>query len=219
MSMIRRMHLIMLGCLLSFNAFCSSDIPVLMISNSDYLNNRWSVLASIGYTEFQKTHGSGGQTALGRFALGAELLATSQTNFGLELGVQTGNRMKLEIPHGALSVFGNIARTTMRPMLDLLITAHANPVNESLLFTQIKGGLAYRHWQMDSVFFNNKSEFSGEFQAGFGYPITEISNLNLLYQGIFGGNPKLRIRPYSFAGYIANLPIQHGLLLGFSIIA
>ena len=37
-------------------------------------------------------------------------------------------------------------------MLDLLITAHANPVNESLLFTQIKGGLAYRHWQMDSVF-------------------------------------------------------------------
>ena len=54
MSMIRRMHLILLGCFLSFNAFCSSDIPVLMISNSDYLNNRWSVLASIGYTEFQK---------------------------------------------------------------------------------------------------------------------------------------------------------------------
>lgn len=218
MSMIRSMQLILIGCLISFSVFSSSDAPVLMISDSDDLGNRWSVSGSLGYTEYQHTSAGGSQTALGRLALAAEMLATNQANFGLEFGVQTGNRMRLAIPQGTIAVLSNAVRTTMRPMLDLLITAHANPVDESLLYAQIKGGIAYRHWQIDSFYFNNKSEISGEFQAGFGYPLTELTNLNLLYQGIFGGNPRLRINPSNYTGYIASLPIQHGILLGFSII-
>lgn len=140
MSMIRRMHLIMIGCLLSFDAFTRSNSPVLMISESENLDNRWSVLASFGYSEFQHIHSSGSQSVLGRLAFAAELLTTNQANFGLEVGVQTGNRMRLVIPQSTLAVFGNAVSTTMKPMLDLLITANANPVNESLLFTQIKGG-------------------------------------------------------------------------------
>lgn len=219
MSTLQRVQLSIIGFLLSLNAFASSDTPVMMISNSDDLGNRWSFIANFGYTEYQRTQGAGSQTALGRLAFAAEMLATNQANFGLEFGLQTGNRMRLAIPQGALNTLSTAVRTTMRPMLDLLITAHANPVDESLLFTQIKGGIAYRHWQIDSIYFNNKSEISGEFQAGFGYPLTEITNLNVLYQGIFGGNPKLHANPSNYTAYITNLPIQHGILLGFSIIA
>jgi len=218
MGMIRSMQLILIGSLISFNVFGSPDAPTLMISESEDLGNRWSIIGSLGYTEYQHTSGSGSQTALGRLALAAEMLTTNQANFGLEFGVQTGNRMRLAFPQGTIAVMGTAVSTTMRPMLDLLITAHANPVNESLLFAQIKGGIAYRHWQIDSFYFNNKSEISGEFQAGFGYPLTELANLNLLYQGIFGGNPKLRVNPANYTGYLAGLPIQHGILLGFSII-
>ena len=107
----------------------------------------------------------------------------------------------------------------MRPMLDLLVTAQTNPLDESLLFTQIKGGLVYRHWQINSLFIYNKNEIAGEIQAGLGYPLTEIANLSLLYQGIFGGNPRPRMMSPMEPLSMTTAPIQHGVLLGFSIIA
>jgi hypothetical protein len=218
MSMTRRIHLIVIGCFLSFNVLARSYLPTLL-SNSENLDNRWSVIASLGYGEYQHMYRSGGQTAIGRLAFAAELLATNQATFGLEIGVQSGNRMRLTIPQGALDTLGCAVRTTMRPMLDLLVTANATPLNESLLFTQVKGGIAYRHWQINSVWINNKSEIAGEVQAGVGYPLTEITNLNLLYQGVFGGSPKLHTNPLTETGFITSLPIQHGVLLGLSIIA
>lgn len=214
--MIRRIHVIILGYFLSFNVFSSAS-PVLMLSESESLNNRWSFMTSLGYSGTHQIHASNKHNPLARFALAAELLATTQANFGLELGLQTGSRMYLVIPQSNFTNLQNPVRSTLRPMIDLLLTAHANPVDESLLFTQIKGGLAYRYWRVDSILFNNKSEFAGELQAGFGYPLTEISNLNLLYQGIFGGNPRLYLNP-AYLGSIANIPIQHGFLLGLSVI-
>ncbi|MBA2652916.1 MAG: hypothetical protein H0U73_11695 [Tatlockia sp.] len=212
------MHLIIIGCLLSFNAFTSTDSPVMMISDSDYINNRWSVLGSLGYSGYQQIRTSGSQTGLARLALAREFINTSQANFGLELGLQSGYHIHLVVPPVSFPYYGRAISTSIMPILDLLITAQANPINESLLFTQIKGGIAYRHWRINNSFFENKSEISGELQAGIGYPLTEISNLNILYQGIFGGNPKIRINPFTYAGYITTLPIQHGLLLGLSII-
>ncbi|MBA2709847.1 MAG: hypothetical protein H0U57_04540 [Tatlockia sp.] len=211
------MHFFILGCFLSFNVFSSANPPTLMISESENLNNRWSFMAALGYSGYQQINSSNNQNPLARLALSAELIATDQANFGVEFGVQTGNRMHLVIPQSNFTDLQNPVRSTIRPMIDLLLTAHANPVDESLLFTQIKGGIAYRYWQIDSVFFHNKSAMAAEIQAGFGYPLTEISNLNLLYQGIFGGNPRLYLHP-SYLGYVANLPIQHGFLLGLSVI-
>lgn len=216
--MIRRMHLILLGCFLSFNAFTHNDSPIMMISDAEVLDNRWSVLASLGYSGYQQIRSSGSQTGLARLALGAELLTTNKANFGLELGLQTGYRLHLDIPPSTFPLGGSLLNASIMPMVDFLVTAQANPISESLLFTQFKGGIAYRHWRMHSSYFDNKSEISGELQAGFGYPLTEISNLNLLYQGVFGGNPKLRLSPFPYAAFITNLPIQHGLLVGLSII-
>ncbi len=214
---IRRMHFIILGCFLSFNVFSSANSPVLMISEAENLNNRWSFMASLGYSGYQQIQSSNNRNPLARLSLAAELLATDQANFGVEFGLQTGNRMHLIIPQSNFTNLQNPVRSTIKPMVDLLLTAHANPVDESLLFTQIKGGIAYRYWQIDSVYFHNKSAIAGELQAGFGYPLTEISNLNLLYQGIFGGNPRFYLNP-SYIGNILNLPIQHGVLLGLSVI-
>lgn len=213
--MIRRICLITIGCFLSFNVFANSYL----LPTPESLDNRWSVIASSGYSDFQHMYRSDGQTAIGRLALAAELLTVTQANFGLELGVQTGNRMRFAIPQGPLATLGYAVQTTMRPMFDLLVTANASPLTESLLFTQLKGGIAYRYWQIDSFRINNKSEIAGEVQAGFGYPLTEITNLNLLYQGVFGSNPKFRVNPFAETGSVSNLPIQHGVLLGLSIIA
>jgi hypothetical protein len=220
MSMIRKMCFIAVGFFLSFKVFASSFLPISsLFANPDNLDNRWSIIASLGYGEYQHMYRADGQTVLGRLALAAEMLAASQATFGLEIGLQSGNRMRFAIPQGTFDTLGGAVRTTMRPMLDLLVTAYMNPLSESLLFTQVKGGIAYRHWQIDSNWINNKSEFAGEVQAGLGYPLTEISNLNLLYQGVFGGNPKLHANLFNEPRMISSLPMQHGVLLGFSIIA
>jgi hypothetical protein len=220
MSIIRKMCFIAVGCFLSFKVLASSFLPTpTLLANSENLDNSWSIIASLGYGEYQHMYRSDGQTVLGRLAFAAEMLAANQATFGLEIGLQSGNRMRFGIPPGTLDTLGCAVRTRMRPMLDLLLTAYMNPLSESLLFTQVKGGIAFRHWQIDSSWVNNKSEFAGEVQAGLGYPLTEISNLNLLYQGVFGGNPKFRSNVFNESRNISCLPIQHGVLLGFSIIA
>lgn len=221
MSMKQRLSLIAIGCFLSFTALAKSYLPIMnsKSDNADNLDNSWSVIASLGYSDYQRVYRSDSNTAIARLAFAAELLTANQAAFGLELGVQSGNHMRFSIPQGTLDTLGCAVRTTMKPMLDLLITANANLLNESLLFTQVKGGIAYRHWQIDNVWINNKSELAGEVQAGFGYPLTEISNLNLLYQGIFGGSPRLHANNLSETRNMSNIPVQHGLILGFSIIA
>ncbi|KTC78002.1 hypothetical protein [Legionella brunensis] len=209
---------IALGCVLSFNALAGTYLPAVSLEETH--GNRWSILASLGYGQYQHIYSDDGQTPLGRLAVAAELLTTSQTAFGLEVGVQNGNRMRVALPVHTLDVLsGGIVRTTVKPMLDLLLTANTTPINESLLFTQIKGGLAYRQWQMETDLIGNKTELAGEVQAGFGYPLTEITSLNLLYQGVFGGSPKLRQGSLGESWHFSNIPVQHGILFGFSVIA
>ncbi|WP_156812516.1 hypothetical protein [Legionella tunisiensis] len=192
--------------------------PVLVLEDVGIEDNRWSVTASTGYTEYQNMYHNDGHSVIARMAVAAELLATTQSSFGIELGVQNGRSMRLGIPPGTLDVLGGVVRTTVKPMLDLLITANSSPVTESLLFAQVKGGIAYRHWQIASYLIENKSELAGEVQAGFGYPITEVTSLNLLYQGVFGTTPKIRANSSMESWHLSNIPVQHGLLLGFSII-
>ncbi|MCC5014869.1 MULTISPECIES: DUF3187 family protein [Legionella] len=204
-------------CFLSLHAHGALP-PVVVLEDVGIEDNRWSVTASTGYTEYQNMYHNDGHSVVARMAVAAELLATTQSSFGIEFGVQNGRSMRLGIPHGTLDVLGGVVRTTVKPMLDLLITANSNPVTESLLYTQVKGGIAYRRWQIASYLIDNKSELAGEVQAGFGYPITEVTSLNLLYQGVFGAAPKIRANPSMESWRLSNIPVQHGLLLGFSII-
>ncbi|RMX04729.1 hypothetical protein EAW55_03570 [Legionella jordanis] len=188
------------------------------ISLEENQGNRWSILASLGYSQFEHVYSDDGQTALGRLAIGAELLTTTKTAFGLEVGVQNGNHMRVKLPADTIDLVGGVVRTTVKPMLDFLLTANTIPISESLLFAQLKGGIAYRQWQMERNFISNKTELAGEVQAGFGYPLTEVTSLNLLYQGVFGGKARFH-PPLNDPGYFSSIPTQHGILFGFSVIA
>ena len=89
----RRMQSIIVGCFLSFNAFSSSNFTTI-INETESLDNRWSIIASLGYSEYQYSYRSDGRTALGRLAFAAEVITTPQASFGLELGLQSGNVVK-----------------------------------------------------------------------------------------------------------------------------
>jgi hypothetical protein len=177
----------------------------------------WIVVGSLGYTAYQNILDCDSQTVLGRFAIAKELFGTPYSNFGLELGVQSGNTMHLDVSEATLDELGGLPiQSTMKPMVDLLATAKITPTN-SPFFALLKGGIAYRHWQFDgrnSV--NNLSKFSGEVQAGAGYSIGSLASLSLLYQGVFGGNPNFTVSEVCPSGRVSRIPTQQGVLLSFS---
>lgn len=179
----------------------------------------WSLTASIGYTNFQNMYQSEGQTALGRLAFGAALLDTDFFNFGVELGVQNGNQMRLDVSEADLNALGGSPiQTTVKPTLDLLATAMSAPLLNTPLFAQIKGGIAYRRWQFDDrTSIDFLSNVAGELQAGIGIAISKTANLSVLYQGIYGGNPNFVVNTTNETGSISTVPIQNGVLLSLAV--
>ena len=79
----------------------------------------WVVIGSLGYTRYQAISDciEDGQTPIGRFAIGKELVSARYANFGLELAVQSGNTMRLEVSEATLDELGGVPiQTTMKPM-------------------------------------------------------------------------------------------------------
>lgn len=208
-----KLHVFIIGFLLSFNLLADGYSPELTS-----LDQPWSITASFGSGKYAHIYSKDGKTALGRLALGNELVLTGDYAVGLELGFQNGNHMRLNIPKETLAVLEWLpVRTSLGPMLDLLITAKSDPLGGSAFFAQLKGGVAYRYWQIKNQPVNDLSQLAGEIQAGFGYPITALANLSLLYQGVFGGDPNLTINTVTKSGHVSNIPALHALLLGFSV--
>jgi len=202
------------GCLLSLQVNAAIGLPS---SASD--NHPWSVTASLGYTDYQQAYQSDGQTALGRLAIDRALFIKKHTALGLELGVQNGNSMRLDAPQATLDVLGGLPiQSTVKPLLDLLATAKTEALGKSLVFAQVKGGIAYRRWQFeDRTSVSNLSNIAGELQAGFGIPLSQTTNLSLLYQGIYGGNPNFTVNATNGTGHVSTIPIQQGALLSLSV--
>lgn len=182
----------------------------------------WSVTGSLGYTVYENMFHDDGQTAVGRLAIGRDIYAGHSLNWGLELGVQNGNTMRYVPSPKAIDTLGGFPglpiQTTVKPLVDALVTLKTGSLGATPLFAQLKGGIAYRHWQFndrDSI--NDKSQIAGEVQAGLGYAISERANLNLSYQGIFGGNPDFRFNADNDTGRVSNIPAQHGVLLGLTV--
>jgi hypothetical protein len=208
-----KLQLLTIGILLSVNVFADGYYPELTSQDQP-----WTITASIGSGKYQHIYLKDGKSTLARLALGNELMLAGDIALGIELGLQSGNKMRLKIPYETLAVLEWLpVQTTLGPMLDLLVTAKSDPLFGSSFFAQLKGGVAYRYWQVEHKPIKEVSQLAGEFQAGFGYPITALASLNLLYQGVYGNDPKLKIYPTTKTASITNIPILHAVLLGFTV--
>lgn len=212
------------GCALSLSAVAGT-----MGATQEY--RPWSVIGSVGYTWFDKAYDGGrfadataqsaigdGQTVLGRFAIARDFGSFSMAHFGLELGVQNGNTMRLGIPQVTLDVVGGLpVQTTVKPMLDLLATATTDSLGNYPVFALVKAGIAYRRMQVnDRVTFNDLSQVAFEVQGGLGMHISDRASLSLNYQGVFNSNTTYTVNPTTFTGHISNIPNQNGLLLSLA---
>lgn len=198
------------GILFSLSAFADGYTPELL-----EMDQPWSVTASFGNGKYQRTTDS---NAIGRFAVDDDILLTGKYAVGLELGLQSGNRLKLDLPIETLTALEWLPmRSSLGPMFDLLVTAKSDPLGNSPIFAHLKGGVAYRSWQINNEYIHGLSQLAGEVQAGFGYPLTALASLSLLYQGVFGGEPNFVVNPTTKTAHVSNIPALHAVLLGFSV--
>jgi hypothetical protein len=198
--------------------FCTIIFATVSYSSpgiSDLALKQFGFTAAIGYTGYQNMHQPDGQTPLLRLALIKPLSITKKYNAGLELGVQTGNTMTLNLPQNTVDAIGGLnVQTVMKPLVDVLVYISA-PINNSTFDLIIKGGTAYRSWQLlDRC--SGLSRFDGEVQAGVGYRANQTIQVSVLYQGIYGASPHFVANIAQDTCSVSNIPIQQGVLLNFT---
>lgn len=222
---------IFIGCFLSVGVTAGQ-----MGASDRDVYQPWSFTGSLGYTWYNDAYDGGptadplaqapigdGETAFGRFAIardiwGFQKARLGKIRFGVEVGVQSGNIIRPNIPQVSLDVIGGLyPQLNIKPMLDILGTASWKPLDAIPALALVKLGAAYRRLQInDRVTFNDLSQVGFEIQAGLGYQITNRATLSLLYQGVFNENTTYGIDPTLFIGHVSNIPSQNGLMLSLS---
>ncbi len=179
----------------------------------------WSITGSIGYTYYQDMFQNDGQSPVGRFAIGRDLFASSPMAIGLEFGIQNGNTMRLSATEEQMDALGGLpVDSTVKPMIDLLVTLTVVSPEMMPFFGQLKGGVAYRRLQFggrDCI--NDKSDLAAEIQVGGGVMLNQRISLNLFYQGVFGDDPNYHVNTVTRFGIVDNIPAQHSVLLGLTL--
>lgn len=179
----------------------------------------WGFTGSLGMTQYDSVYSNDGQSVLGRLSLNTQYSVSPFVALGLEAGIQNGNTMRLDISKPILDELGGEPISiTVKPLIDLLITAQITPFEDEAFFGFIKGGVAYRQAQVDRNEVNDLSQFRPELQAGIGYKLGDNLSLNIAYQHVFGSNPDYQVDAVTQTAHIANIPTQRALLLGLSIL-
>lgn len=158
-----------------------------------------------------------GTMAQGRLTLGLHGWNYKNVTLGTELGVQSGNTMRLQTSEDLLVLAGGLPiEATLKPWLDALITIDYQIVPKRPFFAILKGGIAYRQLQLQGRSSSKDAldKVDGEFLTGLGYDLSHNVRLTALYQGIYStSNAKITLSS-TYDVLIARIPSQHTGLLG-----
>jgi hypothetical protein len=170
-----------------------------------------------GYGVVDGAYHEDGNVAQARLTLGTRVKEYNSLLLGAELGVQSGNTMRLDASQSLIDAAGGLPiQATLKPLIDALVTIQYQ-FNTSLpLFLNLKGGIAYRQLLLND---RNSPEDSlnkvnGEFQAGLGIGITKNVRITALYQGIYSGNNAGVSLSTDHDVMISKIPTQQAGFLG-----
>ncbi len=171
-----------------------------------------------GYGVVNGAYKNDGQTAQARLTLGISAFTYKNLLIGAELGIQSGNTMRLKASSAIISASGDLPiQSTLKPLLDLLITLKTQLVADRPLFGIAKGGIAYRQLQLNDRTSSSDSlqKINGELQIGLGYNLTQQLMLTAFYQGIYAnGSAGVSIDASGDNTYIKHIPTQQAGFLG-----
>ena len=155
-----------------------------------------------------------GQYSLLKLSIGKELFHYHSTAIGLELGVETGNTMRLDISKTLLNQLGGLPfQSQMKPTSDLLGIIRA-PIYSTRLNVLLKTGVAFRTWQFERCSADDRSQVDPEFQFGFAWQVNNSVYLQLSGRTIIGQKVRYSINPLEEQLIITGMPSQYGVLIG-----
>ena len=203
------------GCCLILSLMIT--IPAMAYIDTD-LDHHWFIITNIGVGNYQHVFNADGRTLLGRVGFGYDIAQSDAFIVGLELGTQNGNTMRLLIPQETLDTLGGEPiEGTIKPIPDALLTLKIAPLmTPAYLF--LKGGVSYRHWQMQRDSVNDLSEYTPEAQGGIGFKVQEYLDVVLTYQYMFGKTPRINADFETEQLFISHIPSQQAIFIGLSLI-
>lgn len=174
-----------------------------------------------GYGDVDGAYKNDGEVTEGRFALGYQFYNYDFLGFGAEVGVQSGNTMRLSASDAVIEAGGGLpVQATLKPLVDVLLTVKGALTTSMPVVVILKGGIAYRQLQLEDRSSHNDSlrKVNGEFQAGLGYPLTEHAMLTAYYQGIYSESDA-GVSVDSTGNYtsISHIPTENSGFLGLEI--
>ncbi len=195
--------------------FALTSMTKLAFAHSE--TNPWTMDASFGMANYANVSNHDGETAIGRLGLGYVLSHLPFGQVSAEIGIQSGNTMRLSLPKEAIDALGGVPiEAEMKPMLDMLFNLKTAPFENLPIIAWMKGGVAYRHLQLDRTSVPDLRGFSPEIQAGLGYEINEKMSINIGYQYISGKKPELTVNSLNDTGVLRNMPSEQALMLGLT---
>ena len=159
--------------------------------NPDLISSPFYVGAFGGYGTDDGGYKQDGDITQARLTIGAHLKNYKNIMFGGELGVQSGNTMRLNASPSVIEASTGLPiQSTLKPLIDALMTMKYQFQTGRPLFAVLKGGIAYRQLQLVDRTSEHDTliRVNGEFQGGLGYNITEHVQLTAMYQGIYSAN-------------------------------
>lgn len=176
--------------------------------------------AGLGSTNISDMMEKDGYTVFPRIAIAADMLRSEYLNLGLEVGVQTGNHMRIMMTTAQQAALGgtNVSVTVNGPV-DILLSADipfSVSIEGALLSGFVKAGGAYRTMHTDRNTVNSLQKINPELQLGLSLEMGSHSSVSFGYQGIFAGKIGFTTNSTTNTGNIKNIPTQHGALVTFN---
>lgn len=158
--------------------------------NKSIDDNHLYGLVSGGYGNFEDVLSNDGQTGILRLAMGTKFNINPLLLLGAEVGVQTGNRMRINSDNAIVAIGSAPVFLTIKPPIDTLLTVTSR-FEESALAVQTKVGAAYCQGMVESLTIPNKFQVLPEIQFGLSLNFSQNISLIAYYQRIFGNKPSL----------------------------
>lgn len=182
-----------------------------------YSPNRMYVGTYGGYGNVSGAYRNDGQTVQGRLVFGLNATEKNLATLGAEVGVESGNDMRLEANPTLVQLAGGLQlQATLKPLADLLITLKYPLSNSFPIIGIVKGGLAYRQLQINNRESSRDAlrKINPELQLGLGVHVTNNAILTAFYQGIYSGSSVGATLTTNDEVTINRIPTQQAVFFG-----
>jgi len=211
---------VILGCIISLPTFAHQDYKAMSTMAEEWKPPVQIVLGvHEGYSFMQGAVQQDGQTPFQRIDLGVKVNDFHQVAFGVEMGVQTGNNLRLTASSAVVTAAGGLPlQATLMPTVDALVSLSAKLSPEFPVYGVLKGGIAYRQLSLQNRTSHRDSvrKVDGELQAGFAVNMSKHATFSMLYQGIYGGSDAGAALSSTNDVTLKRVPTHHGVMAGLA---